>query len=61
MKYKVSYNTKSDDKASSLYGVLVERTANFNSLQGAIKFARDVVNLKNSGVTLVGKPTVEVA
>jgi hypothetical protein len=61
MKYKVSYNTKSDDKASSLYGVLIERTANFDSLQSAMKFARDLQALKKSGVTLVGKPTVEVA
>ena len=50
-KYKVLYNIRVADKASELFGVLVEKSKHFNSLQEAMKFIRN-------NPDIVGKPVL---
>lgn len=52
-KYKITYNIKIADTNSDLYGILVEQTKTFNSLQDAMSFIR------NNTAMIVGKPILE--
>ena len=52
-KIKIVYNIRVADKNSDLFGILIEKSKTFNSLQDAMLFVRDA----NSGI--VGKPILE--
>jgi len=60
-KFKVAYTVKHVEKASVLYGLLIDRSNTFNNLQSAVKFAREIRGLTRNGVSVVGNPVVERA
>ena len=61
-KFKVIYNIKNEDRNSKNYGVLIEKHSTFDTLQGAMRFVRDVGAIMGSSrLTVIGKPVIERA
>lgn len=57
--YKVSYNIKMKNKASTLYGLLLEESVKFPSLESAHKFSLRLMNIKKNKYDVIGKPIIE--
>lgn len=55
----VRYTVKHTDKSNPLFGLLIDRTARFETFLEAVKFARDLNNTQKLGVSLYGKPVIE--
>jgi len=59
-KFKVIYTVKHINKKSVLYNMISEnQTCKFGSLQGAIKYVRDMTGYRNSKIQVMGTPTIE--
>lgn len=58
-KFKVFYTVKINDRTSNDFGLLLDKTVKFSSLQDAIKFVRTVQNVNKTNIGLVGKPAIE--
>ena len=60
-RFKVVYTVKHIEKASNLYGYLIDRKHTFNNFMNAVKFAREIRGATLNGISVVGNPIVERA
>ena len=57
--YTVKYTVKHcDPMTPSLYGLLIDRKARFDTLRDAVKFAREIRGVTKNGVVVVGNPEI---
>jgi len=59
--YKVIYNIKLKKKSSVLYGLLLEESVKFPTLDSAHKFALRLMKNQKSKYEVIGKPIIEMA
>jgi hypothetical protein len=59
--YKVIYNIKLKKKSSALYGLLLEESVKFLTLDSAHKFALRLMKNQKSKYEVIGKPIIEMA
>lgn len=58
--FKVTYNAKNVDKASTQYGyVAFDKSRKFETLQDAFKYVRLLKNGKSDKYEVVGMPVIE--
>ena len=59
--FTVKYDIKNVEKSDSMYGVLVDKIGRFPTLQAAIRFSKQMENLRTSKFHVVGRPIIERA
>jgi hypothetical protein len=57
----VIYNIKLKKKSSALYGLLLEESVKFLTLDSAHKFALRLMKNQKSKYEVIGKPIIEMA
>ena len=57
--FTVRYDVKNVEKNDSMYGVLVDKINKFPTLQAAIRFSRQMENMRTAKFHVVGRPIIE--
>jgi hypothetical protein len=58
-KFKVCYDVKHTEKGNGIYGLLVTKKNYFHSLQEAFNFSKEIYGMRNNGIEVVGRPSIE--
>lgn len=58
-KFIVCFNVKHTDKSDTIYGLLLDRKCYFETFEEAVRFSKELFNLRKNGIEVVGRPTIE--
>jgi hypothetical protein len=58
-KFKVSYDVKHMERGNGIYGLLITKKSYFHTLQEAFSFSKEIYGMRNNGMEVVGRPSIE--